>query len=306
MRFPRRTALLLLLAASLAAPAAADEIFLRGGGRVSGVIVQRTSEAVTVETAPGLLTLSMKRVERIVEGRSAVEEFQDRASRLAPGDFNGWAALARWAADHDLVTHSREAWHRVVAVNPAHPEANAALGLVQLGGEWMSESEAYRARGYVEYEGRWVTPAEHDALLQQEAAEEAARLQNREAELRVREAEARAREAEARAREAESAGAAADEGIPLWWGWGGGAPLYPPFIDQPPYDGPGGGHHPGHPGQRPPAQHPHPGQEPSNPGPSTPHPKSTAAIQPVANAPAAGHTLPTRVEPAGSGKTRQD
>jgi hypothetical protein len=303
MRTTSRMALLLLSAATLAAPAVADEIFLRGGGRVSGVIVQRTAESVTVETAPGLLTLSMKRVEKVVESRSAVEEFQDRASRLLPGDVNGWAALARWAADHDLVTHSREAWHRVLAVDPANPEANAALSRVQLGGEWMSESEAYRSRGYVEYEGRWVTPAEHDALLQQEAAEDAARLQNREAELRVREAEARAREAEAHAREAESAGSASDGGIPLWWGSGGGVPLYPPFIDRPNYGGPGGGHHGHH--EPPPDSHPNPGK-PSNPAPSTPHPKSTAAIQPVANAPAAGHTLPTRVETAASGKSRQD
>jgi len=309
MRFPSRTALLLLSAATLAAPAVADEIFLRGGGRVSGVIVQRTAESITIETAPGLLTLSMKRVEKVVESRSAVEEFQSRAARLAPGDVDGWAALARWAADHDLVTHSREAWHRVLAVDPAHPEANAALSRVQLGGEWMSESEAYRARGYVEYEGRWMTPAEHEALLQQEAAEEAARLQNREAELRVREAEARAREAEARAREAESAGAASDEGIPLWWGWGGGAPLYPPFVDQPPHQGrpPGGTHHPGRPAPQPPGQHPRPDSNPSNPSPSTPHPRSTAAIQAPANAPGAGTPLPTRVDPpSGSGRTRQD
>ncbi len=303
MRFPSQTALLMLSAATLAAPAVADEIFLRGGGRVSGVIVQRTAEAITIETAPGLLTLSVKRVEKIVEARSAVEEFQDRASRLAPGDVNGWAALARWAADHDLVTHSREAWQRVLAVDPAHPEANTALSRVQLGGEWVTESEAYRARGYVEYEGRWVTPAEHEALLQQEAAEEAARLQNREAELRVREAEARAREAEAHAREAESAGSTPDEGIPLWWGWGGGVPLYPPFIDTggPPPDG---GHHPG---PRPPHS-PHPGKPSPTPNPSPTHPpKSTAAIPATANAPAAGSRLPTRVEPpSGAGHDGHD
>jgi hypothetical protein len=304
MCFQSRTALLLVSAATLAAtPAAADEILLRGGGRVSGVIVQRTAETITVETAPGLLTLSMRRVERVVEARSAVEEFQDRASRLAPGDANGWAALARWAADHDLVTHSREAWHRVVSVDPGNAEANAALGRVQLAGEWMSEGEAYRARGYVQYEGRWVTPAEHEALLQQAAAEDAARLQSREAELRVREAEARAREAEARAREAESAGSTSDEGIPLWWGWGGGAPLYPPFVDQPPYEGPAGGHHPGHhPGQRPTGEHPNPGERPSGPGSSTGHPQSAGAIHVPANAPAADHPA----QPSGPGRGHQD
>ncbi len=236
MPFLSRTALMSLSATMLAAPAVPDEIFLHGGGRVSGVIVERTKDAVSIETAPGRLTLSMKRIEKIVEGRSALEEFQERAARLALGDADGWAALARWAADRGLVTHSREAWQRVLAVDPAHPEANAALGRVDLDGEWVSEGEAYRARGYVEYEGRWVTPAEHEAVLRQRAADEAALRDSREAELRVREAEARAREAEARAREAEAQGSIPDGSLPLW-GWGGGVPLYPPFQGQPPSDG---------------------------------------------------------------------
>ncbi|HSD28757.1 MAG TPA: hypothetical protein VLL75_15750, partial [Vicinamibacteria bacterium] len=173
MRFLSRTALTSLSATLLAAPAVPDEVFLRGGGRVSGVIVERTRDVVSIETAPGRLTLSMRRVERIVEGRSAVEDFQERAAGIAPGDAEGWAGLARWAADRDLLTHSREAWQRVLAVDPSHPEANAALGRVELEGAWVSQDDAYRARGYVEWEGRWVTPAQHEALLRQREADEA-------------------------------------------------------------------------------------------------------------------------------------
>jgi len=271
MRFLSRTALMSLSGALFAAPAVSDEVFLRSGGRVSGVIVERTNEVVVIETAPGRLTLSMKRVEKIVDGRSALEEFQERAAALAPGDVDGWAALARWAADRDLVTHSREAWQRVLAVDPSHPEANAAFGRVELDGEWVSEGEAYRARGYVEYEGRWVTPAEHEALVRQRAADEAAVRESREADLRVREAEARAREAEARAREAEAAAQPVDGGIPLWWGWGGGVPLYPPFQDQPP-DGPP-------PDGTPPPEGPPPGNPPAGPPSSTP-PSSIGPMQP--------------------------
>jgi len=284
MGFASRTALLSLSATVLAAPALPDEIFLRGGGRVSGVIVERTKDAVSIETAPGRLTLSMKRVERIVEGRSAVEEFQDRSAGLAPGDVAGWAALARWAAERDLVTHSREAWQRVLAVDPSHPEANEALGRVQLDGEWVSEGEAYRARGYVEYEGRWVTPAEHEALVRQRGAEEAAERENREAELRVREAEARAREAEARAREAEASADVSipDGSIPIWWGWGTGLPLVPPHD----------GHHrgPSDPAtprpQPPPPNHPQP-PDPETPPSGTHSPHPPAAVGPASSGPAA-------------------
>jgi hypothetical protein len=248
----RRTVLTFLAAVLWVAPATSDEILLRGGGRVRGVIVERTKDAVVIETAPGRLTFPMKRVERIVESRSALEEFQERAAELAPGDAAGWATLARWAAERDLLTQSREAWQRVLASDPSHPEANAALGRVELDGAWVNEDEAYRARGYVEHEGRWVTPAEHEALVRERAAEEASARERREADLRVREAEARAREAEARAREAEAAAqqSTEDGGIPLWWGWGGVGVLPPGFpppeepLPEPPPPEPPGGNRP--------------------------------------------------------------
>jgi len=101
--------------------------------------------------------------------------------------------------------------------DPSHPEANAALGRVEVDGTWLSMEEGYRARGFVPFEGRWVSPAEHEALVRERLAEEASDRDRREADLRVREAEARAREAEARAREAEAAAQPeADGGIPLW------------------------------------------------------------------------------------------
>jgi hypothetical protein len=218
----RRAAIGLAAAGLVAATASSDEILLRSGGRVSGVIVERTRDAIVVETGPGRVTLSMALVEKVVEGRSALEAYQERAAALEPSDVEGWGALARWAADRELLTQSREAWQRVLAADPSRPEANAALGRVEVDGSWMSEAEAYRARGYVSFEGRWVTPAEHEALVRERAAEEASERETREAELRVREAEARAWEAEARAREAEAAAQPVDGGIPYGWGWGGG------------------------------------------------------------------------------------
>ena len=221
-RLSQRAVIGLVTAGLAAATASSDEILLRSGGRVSGVIVERTHNAIVVETGPGRVTLSMALVEKVVEGRSALEAYHERAAAIEPGDVEGWAALARWAAERDLLTQSREAWQRVLAVDPSHPQANAALGRVEVDGTWMGEAEAYRARGYVSFEGRWVTPAEHEALVREREAEEASEREMREAGLRVREAEARAREAEARAREAEAAAQPVDGGIPYGWGWGGG------------------------------------------------------------------------------------
>ena len=240
--------------ALLATVAPCDEVLLRGGGRVSGVIVERTERSVVIETGPGRVTLAMSRVEKIVEGRSALEAFQERAGALAASDSEGWAALARWAAGRDLVTPSRSAWQRVLAFDPQNAEANAALGRVALDGAWMSAEDAYRARGYVQYEGRWMSPAEHEAALRERAADQAAELQARESQLRVREAEARAQEAEARALDAQS-GADYQDGIPyLPYGYGYGYGYGLGYT--------GGGMRPSHPiGPRP------PGMRPGRPGP---------------------------------------
>jgi hypothetical protein len=244
----RRTFTVALGAALVASGALADEVLLRGGGRVSGFVVERTATAVVIETGPGRVTLPLSRVERIVEGRSTLVIFQERAAAIPHGDAAAWAALARWAAEHDLVTQSRSAWHHVLAIDPQNSEANAALGHVSLDGAWMSADDAYRARGYVRFEGRWLTPAEHEAAVRERAADQMAELQAREADMRVREAEARAREAEARAREAESGDYTADSGIPYYpYVFGGGYgvgypgyPGYPGYGPRPPYVRPPG------------------------------------------------------------------
>jgi hypothetical protein len=230
-----RTAAAVLAASIVAATAATDDVLLRGGGRVSGLVVERGADAIVVETGPGRITLPVRLVERIVEGRSPIEAYHERAASLAASDVEGWIALARWAADRRMATLAREAWLRALAADPSHPSANAALGRAQVDGVWMGEDEAYRARGYVPFDGRWVTPAEHEALVREREEERESDRQRRETDRRVREAEERAREAEGRAREAEAAQQPA-EGIP-YWGWGGGALLLPVFdplpLDQP-------------------------------------------------------------------------
>ena len=98
MRLPNRRVLGPLAAVLLAtAPALGDEIYLKGGGRVSGRIVERTATRVAIETGPGRVTLPLTRVERIVEGRSTIEAFAEQAADLAAGDVAGWADLARRA-----------------------------------------------------------------------------------------------------------------------------------------------------------------------------------------------------------------
>jgi tetratricopeptide (TPR) repeat protein len=169
-------------------------------------------------------------VVRIEEGRSALQEYEERASRLPAADANALIALGEWASAQGLSSQASEAYHRALAASPNDPRANTALGNVQVNGRWVSEDEGYRAKGYVKFEGEWMTPTEHDAILRERAAEAEQERRRRESEQRSREAEARAQEAEARARKAEAEAEEAQEaseGIPLWYGWGGGPVSWP-------------------------------------------------------------------------------
>ncbi len=207
----------------LSPPVFADQVFLKSGGTLSGVVVARTANAIVMEVAPGRITLPLSRVERIVEGRSGLGVYRERVAGLAATDTAGWLALAQWAADQGLQTQAGEAFARVLALDPGNAAAHRAVGDVQYGGQWMSREESFRAQGLVEFDGRWMSPDERGALVRERADAAAAASARSEAEARAREAEARAREAEAEAKRAEAeASQAGDAGIPYPWIIGGG------------------------------------------------------------------------------------
>ncbi len=219
--------MLFLVALAAAGAAIADEVYLKSGGKLSGKVVSRTETTIEVEVGAGKIGVPAASVLRIEEGRSPLQEYEERAGRLAAGDAEGWLALGEWASGQGLGTQAREANQRALSAAPGDPRANAAVGNTQVDGRWVSEEEGYRARGYVQHDGEWMTPAERDASLRADAADEQARRDQRAAQARTKEAEARAEEAEARAREAEAMAEESSDGIPLWYGWAPGPAAWP-------------------------------------------------------------------------------
>jgi hypothetical protein len=218
----------LLLAFLAASPLLADEVYLRGGGHVKGIIVERSESKVVLDVGAGRIGLPTSRIERIVEGTTALGTYLERAGRLAGDDVAGWLALAYWAQERDLQTQARDAFQRVASLDPENAAAQQAAGRVLVAGDWVTAEEAYRARGFVPFEGSWVSPAEREAILGQRREDSEAERARVESDARVREAEARARvaEAEAQRAEAEAEAASYDGGIPLGYGFYGGYGLY--------------------------------------------------------------------------------
>jgi hypothetical protein len=211
----RRRLFCACLIAMLGGVAHADDVFLKGGARISGRLLSRTATSVEMDVGAGTVTIPMTSVDRIEARRTPLDEYYERAASLGPADGPGWLQLAKWAASQGLGAQARTAFGNVLSVDPSNADANEALQRVRLDGRWVSEEDSYRARGFVRFEGEWVTPAAQDAVLAQRAAASAAQLASLDAERRVLEAEARASVAESRAHYAEAAGGA----------WGGGYPV---------------------------------------------------------------------------------
>ena len=149
-----------MVVALAAAPLFADVVHLKGGGRITGEIVEQTADSVTVNIGGGNLSVGASSVVRIETSTSPVQEFRTRAASIPPGDAEAWRELGDWAASGGQATLAGEAYSKVVAILPDDPEANRALGRVQYNGAWVTEAEAYRAQGFVEFEGEWMRPGE--------------------------------------------------------------------------------------------------------------------------------------------------
>lgn len=92
-------ALALLVASAARLPA--DEIRLRSGGRLEGLVREESPESVVIETSSGLVSVSRRDIETIDRFvRSVLREYYDReaAARTA----SDLLALADWASENKL------------------------------------------------------------------------------------------------------------------------------------------------------------------------------------------------------------
>jgi hypothetical protein len=204
-----------------AVPALADEVYLRGGGQISGQIIEQTDDHVTVDIGGGTITAKMSTVVDIEKKTSPLQEYRQRAANIPDGDAEAWRELARWAKGHSLSTQARQAYREVVAILPDDEEANRGLGMVQLNGQWVTEEESYRAKGYVQFEGKWMTPAEKQQIISDRQAQQAqAEADRRANEAKVKEIEAQ-QQADQKREEEERRKLDANYNT-VYWGWGAG------------------------------------------------------------------------------------
>ena len=226
-----------LVIALVAAPLFADDVYLRGGGQITGQIVERSGDSVTVDIGAGTLKVKTSSVVRIEKSMSPFQEYREQASKIPKGDAEAWRKLARWATGRAMVTMAGQAWSKVLAILPDDPEANRALGRVQLDGRWITEEESYRGRGYVQFDGEWMMPGERQAILDERRARVEADRRASDAQMQADEQAKKQRDAQWDAEHEFWHTTPAQFGDATYWPWGPG-PVYWPAT---PAQGPGAG-----------------------------------------------------------------
>ena len=213
----------IVIIALAAVPVFADDVYLRGGGQITGEIISQTEDSVTVDIGGGgSISARMSSVVRIDKGISPLQDYRARAGNIPDDDAEAWRELARWAKGSALSSQALKAYSKVVAILPDDQEANRALGRVQLDGKWVAEEESYLALGFVEFEGQWMTPAERQTILADRQARENAARQANEAKIQAIEAE---QKVEKQREEAEREEARRRSSVS--WGWGYGPGYWP-------------------------------------------------------------------------------
>jgi hypothetical protein len=164
------------LVAALAAAASADEVRLKDGRLLEGKVLEESASEVKVRLRfGGDVTLRRDEVQSIERKDLPEEALAKRRAALDPKDAEGRWRLAREAKEQKLRKAYEELVDEVLRLDPAHAGANEARGRVLFEGKWMKpaerdaleaarERDAKAAQGLVEYKGRWVTPEEKEAL----------------------------------------------------------------------------------------------------------------------------------------------
>ena len=201
-------------------------MYLKGGGQVTGQIVEQSDESVTVNIGSGTMSVRMASIVRIETDVSPIQEYQARAAAIPSGDAEAWRGSGTVGNGQGLAT-SPVRRIRVVAIVAGRPEANRALGRVRYDGGGLPRQESYRARGFVEFEGEWMTPGEQQSILEERRPATKQIASRRRPEFRP----TRRRTRERKAREDEDREEFLRGGLPQHgdrnWGWGYGPTYWP-------------------------------------------------------------------------------
>lgn len=164
-----------LLVVAWSTAASADQIVLRGGGSIQGVILPEASGSDEEEAPVRVLTRASPRplnfrpgqILKVIPEQDELREYLERRDEpRTTGEQEYQFAL--WCEDNGLPGPAEIHFREAVALDPEHAEARKKIGHVLFNGEWMTYSEMRERQGLVQHKGRWISQQEKEEIDEQE------------------------------------------------------------------------------------------------------------------------------------------
>jgi len=144
---------------------AKDVIYKVDGGKLKGDILRESRSSVTIKTLGGTVTVPRNEIARVEHDGDLLKAYEAHKAKAEKRPSAGrWFAFGSWCQRQGLYPEAIDCFHATLALDPDHAEARWELGYRRLRGEWVTTNEYFEAKGFVRYEGRWVTPGEKSNL----------------------------------------------------------------------------------------------------------------------------------------------
>jgi hypothetical protein len=155
---------------SLASGAFADEVVLRNGSVLNG-LVREEGDRVIVEMDFGTMSFKKIDVRSITRGQDPMTEYD--AKLKAATDIKGMVEVAAWAREKGLGTRATDLYRKILTLDSDQPDARKALGYEKVNGQWLAGDDLMVARGFVKVNGKWLTKETAELLLHQQESSRA-------------------------------------------------------------------------------------------------------------------------------------
>ena len=146
----------------------ADEIRLRGGGTIEGVVLPEADPKsptlrVLTRTASNPFVFDRAQIVRVETVDDALRTYLDRLENEERTTGEAEFQFATWCVENGLTGPARTHYALAVELDPSHAGAHRKLGHVELDGRWVSYDTLRRSQGLIERGGRWVSKEEAEA-----------------------------------------------------------------------------------------------------------------------------------------------
>jgi HEAT repeats len=149
-----------MVALALAGEATGDEIILRGGGQIRGVVVPDPTLPDYILVQTERLTTPIKyrkgQVVEVVPGPSPLKEYLSKRDKTGQGAQEQFD-LGVWCEEQKLKAYADLHYQHAIEADSTFAPAHQKLGHVLYSGRWLTSDELHEAQGFVKHRGKWIS-----------------------------------------------------------------------------------------------------------------------------------------------------